>query len=85
LPLPRLASSRCKPATSSDQTTSSRMRISTSTRIRAGVIRGPPRAAAFAERHLIKDVADEARNHPGRASVDLSRKLEGADIGCDPL
>jgi peroxiredoxin len=33
--------------------------------------------AAFAERHLIKDVADEARNHPGRASVDLSRKLEG--------
>jgi hypothetical protein len=35
---------------------------------------------------VLKDVADEARNHPVRASVDLSRKLEGADIAvtrCD--
>ena len=46
------------------------------------LFRGPPGAAAFAEGHLIKDVADEARKHSGRASVDLSR---GADIGCDPL
>jgi peroxiredoxin len=36
--------------------------------LRAGVIRGPPCAAAFAERYLMKHVAEEARNHPGRAS-----------------